>query len=342
LSGGYSAFEFQALIKPFCISDSAKVFRLTLLKHKRIHFGLKLVLLRLSLLRVPTKYELRTITSEVDVDKIDAAQAYEVWNSQPAFRRRLYKEARRMNRVRPLSEEVAVEVFNRVYPQILSYIKFISYSKLRFVAKSSNCELGDLHSELTLKVAQAFYKLLPSDKTESYITNYLKRVVHNHAMNIIQSNTTKRSGRLVNLGVDCNDTPIFSLVVASENQLNVSSVGDEQVSYEHLGSDNQMEKFELSFSVVQLLDKYKSRERKYRFLMILTGMRDEPFTEWLILTKKCRPTSTNVEVQMDTSSDQFLEWLCSYMHIGQSKANVFLLKVKKELGFDHSNNRKCA
>jgi len=122
----------------------------------------------------------------------------------------------------------------------------------------------------------------------------------------------------------------------------VSSVGDEQVSYEHLGSDNQMEKFELSFSVVQLLDKYKSRERKYRFLMILTGMRDEPFTEWLILTKKCRPTSTNVEVQMDTSSDQFLEWLCSYMHIGQSKANVFLLKVKKELGFDHSNNRKCA
>lgn len=343
LSGGYSAFEFQALIKPMCTTTSAKVFRLSLLKHKNIHFGIKLVLLELSLISKPSRQDFRAILKRVDVDSYDASQAYAIWQTQPSFRRRLAKDARRMNRVRDLSEEETVKVFNRVYPAILSYIKFISYKKLRFVAKSSNCELTDLHSELTLKVAQAFYRLLPSDKTESYITNYLKRVAHNHAMNMIQSNTTKRSGRLVNLGVDSNDNNIFSLIVVSENQLNVASVGDEQVSYEHLGEDTQMEKFELSFSLVQLLDKYKSKQRKYRFLQILTGVHDEAFTEWLVQNKRCKPTETNVDTQMTTSADTYLNWLCAYMHIGQSSANVFLLKVKKELGFDYSQqHRKCA
>ncbi len=342
LSGGYSAFEFQSLVKPMCIKISAKVFRLSLLKHKNIHFGIKLVLLELSLMHKPSKQDFRAIIKRIDVDAHDAVQAYAIWQTQPAFRRRLAKDARRMNRVRDISEDETIQVFNRVYPSILSYVKFISYKKLRFLAKSSNCELTDLHSELTLKVAQAFYRLLPSDQSESYITNYLKRVAHNHAMNMIQSNTTKRSGRLVNLGVDSNQNNIYSLVVVSENQLNVASVGDEQVSYEHLGEDNQMEKFELSFSLVQLLDKYKSKQRKYRFLQILTGVHDEQFTEWLVHNKKCKPSDTNVDLQMTTPSDLYLSWLCSYMHIGQDSANVFLLKVKKELGFDYSQHRKCA
>ena len=344
LSGGYTAFEYQALVKPFCVTQSAKDFRLTLLKYKSVHFGLKLLVLRLANLPSPDFSDFKSISREVDVDPVDARQAYRILAEQPSFRNRLRKESRRICRVMPLTEEYVVSLFNRLYPAVLSYVKAISFRTLRFVARSSNLDMTDLHSELMVKVVQAYYRLVPSDKSEPYLVNYLRRVAHNHAMNMIQSHTTQKRGRLLKVGTDAGNNPIFSLTVVSENQLNVSAMAGEEVGYADIGeTDDQMEKFELSFSITQLLDKYRQRTRKYRFLMILMGQDDGGFTEWLQGRRLCKESDTNSDLQMEVSSDQYLQWVCEFMHIGQRSANVFLLRVKKELGFDYvGSTRKAA
>ena len=344
LTGGYTAFEYQRLVKPFCVSMSAKDFRLTLLQHKQIHFGLKLLMLNLSLVARPDFTDFKRATQGIDVDPVDARQAYRVWLDQRPFRARLAKTARRINRVMPITEQYAVELFTRTYPLVLSYVRAITFKKLRFVARSCNLEMTDIHSELMVKVVQAFYKLCPTDMTEAHIVNYLRRAAHNHAMNIIQAATTQKRGRLIKVGHDQGDNPIFSLTVVSENQLNVAKgSGEESTSYDSVGDpDNQMEKFELSFSVTQLLDKYKSRTRKYRFLLILMGQEDAEFTEWLRARKLCSTSSTNFELQLEVSADQYLEWVCKFLHVGQSSANVFLLQVRKELGFDYAGTLKVA
>jgi len=344
LTGGYTAFELQALVKPFCVGTSAKEFRLKLLEHRPIYFGLKLFLLNLSVINRPDFTDFKAIVRKVGVDQVDARQAYRVWGDQSKFRARLKRVARKVSRFMPLTEGYATELFARVYPHVLSYVKSITYRKLRFIARSSNFCLADLHSELMLKVVQAFYKLVPADRTEAFVINYLRRVAHNHAMNLIQFSTTQKRGRLLKVGTDGDNNPIFSLTVMSENQLNVTSNPDKEIKYEDLGeSDDQIEKFELTFSIVQLLDKYRARAKKFRFLLILMGQEDSDFTEWLqrrgLLGKA---GSTNADLQMELSPDEYLHWVCKFMHVRQDSANVFLLKVRKELGFDYGTTLKAA
>ncbi len=336
LSGGYTAFEFQKMVKPFCVDMSAKAFRLKLFSIKRIHFGLKLMLLKLSRKPDSTFGDYKRIVETTDVDPEDAKQAYRIWREQEQFRKRLARQARRIARVTSITERSVRDQFERIHDDVERYVKFLTYKKLRFISSSNNMDWRDITGEIMLKVVHALYRICPTDKSDAYVTNYLKRVAHNHAMNMIKAYTTHKRGRLVQVGTTAKGLPIFSLSVVSENQITAVNESGEPIAYDELGErHNPMDEFELSFSVTQVLNRYRATARKYKFLRLLMGHDDKEFTEWLHQNGLAKRDDTNSDVQLRVDSEAYLSMVCRYLCVKREKAKVFLLKVKNELGLSH-------
>lgn len=336
LTKGISAFQFQYIIKPYCKGTgySAKTFRLKLHESRYLCLNLKLFLLRIARLKSVTISLVKELASELHIKVIDAKRMLQVWQQHPIFRKRMKAESRSIpkDQLYLLTEKGLNLFFSEVYADVYRYIRFLTYRKLRFIAKSSNVELTDLHNDLLSKVVQAFYALVPIEKTTAHVINYLKRVAHNHAMNIIKTETSLKRGRLVNVGTDKDNARVFSLLMVSENQMALPADGDTS-SYDeiHGGTSNNLEKFELEFSVSEILSKLQQRSKKYRFLQILMGHEDTEFTAWLQVRKIATKSEDNVDVQMKLSAADFNKLLSEFLNVTESKVNSFISKLRRDL-----------
>lgn len=336
LTKGISAFQFQYIIKPYCRGTgySAKAFRLKLHESRYLCLNLKLFLLRMARLKSVTLDVVKELATELSIKVIDAKRMLQVWKQHPIFRRRMKAEARAIPRDQTymLTEKGLNLFFSEIYGDVYKYIKFLAYKKLRFIAKSSNVELTDLHNDLLSKVVQAFYALVPIEKTQAHVINYLKRVAHNHAMNIIKTETSLKRGRLVNVGLDKDNARVFSLLMVSENQMALPEDGSDS-SYDeiHGGTSNNLDKFELEFSVSEILNKLQVRSKKYRFLQILMGHEDAEFTAWLQVRKVAGKNEDNVDVQMKLSTADFNKLLSEFLNVAEAKVNSFISRLRRDL-----------
>ena len=336
ITKGISAFQFQHTIKPYCKGTgfSAKDFRLKLHESRYLCLNLKLFLLRIALHKSVSLDMVKELAAELQVKVVDAKRLLQVWQQHPIFRKRLKAEARALPKDMTylLTEKGLNLFFSEIYGDVYKYIKFLAYKKLRFIAKSSNIELTDLHNDLLSKVVQAFYALVPIEKTPAHVINYLKRVAHNHAMNIIKTETSLKRGRLVNTGGDTHNSRSFSLLMVSENQMTPTGDGGES-SYDevHGGTSNNLEKFELEFSVSEILSKLQQSSKKYRFLKILMGHEDTEFTVWLQTRKYAGRNEDNVDVQMKLSATEFNKLLSEFLNVAESKVNLFISRLRKDL-----------
>lgn len=346
ITGQCSAFEYQRFVKPYCTKEtkSAKNIRLGLLKHKEIYFRLKLFALRYASSKL---IDVAPLRREIGISLKDSRLTKSVIDTEIQLARRLRKVRRDLGKDAPLDEQYFDSELKVLCSSVIKYIKTIVWRKLRFVAKSSNFDLQDLHQDLLIKVIQAYYQVVPTVKSYQHIMNYLCRTAHNHAMNLINTNTSQKRGRLVNVGVDNAKNNIFTLLVTSENQLNASSIEGEEVNYENLSSFHPMEKFELEFSVSQVLDGYKRQSRKHRLLLLLMGAFDLEFTEWLRERNLIRIDETNEDLQARCIENY--KYLCmKFLKVGEKRAESFLKSVGKKLGYerteesDNDDNRYIA
>lgn len=335
ITKGISAFAFQHLIKPYCKKDgpSAKVFRLRLHKTKYLGLDMKMFLLRLSIVKTVTLRLVKELTSEFELYVTDAKRVLHVWRTQSALRARLKSAARALpkSEAHLLTHSGLTALFTKLYPRIFKYIKFITYKKLRFLVRSTNQTHEDFHNELLEKVVQAFYSQVPIVKDEAYLTNYLNRAAHNHAINIIKSETTLKRGRLISAGVDRNGLPRYELLCAAENQRAVRADAQEHVSYTDVDTGNDMQYFELQFSVSQILSTLEQRSKKHRMLMLFMGTEDKEFTDWLRSVKAATRAEDNVDVQSKVSVTAFNRLVSEFLHVSETKTNVFLLGLRKKL-----------
>ena len=344
LSKGTTAFEYQEIIKKFCAgqSFSAKVFRLRLHTTKYIALTLKLFILRLSSTRSTSTDEAKAIGKELGVCNSDAKRIYEFWGTHRKFKARLkslYRAIPKESRIYLLDSELQ-KYFAAIYASVYKYVKYITYTKLRFIAKSSNLELADLHNDIITKVLQTFYALVPIVTPEAHVVNYLKRAAHNHAINIIKTETTQKKGRLVSTGFDHENNRTFSLLMVSENQM-AATVDSENTPYDEVHNDgtNSLANFELEFSVAEILTKLKQRGKKVRLLKILMGNEDQEFTDWLRLRGKCTPESDNVDVQNKVAIKEYNMLVSEFLHVSEDKLNVFLFSLRKDLALEFKTSK---
>lgn len=344
LSGYCTAFEFQHCLKPYCVGlgFSAKDFRLRLHTTHYFSLSIKMFLFHIGLHRTVEPDTAKAITAYLSVAKCDSTNILDIWSRFPKLRSHVKSVVRQVPKEqRHLMDPETLDLyFSTIYASILKYVKFISYTKLRFIARTSNCELGDLQNDIMLKVSKSLHSLVPIRIPEAHIVNYLKRCAHNCAMNIIESETTQKRGRLVNMGLDASNQRTFSLLVMSENQM-LFNPENPDATYDSLYSDDgQIDKFELEFSVSEILNRYRKTEKKYRFLCILMGTEDEEFTKFLFNLNECSEHEDNVDVQSRLPVKDFNKLLSRFLRIREKDANVFMLRIAKRLAIPMNNNKE--
>lgn len=340
LTNGITAYQFQEVIKPYLPKGiSAKVFRLFLMGCKYNYFTLKLFVLQLTTVRRGDRVSALALAKKTGVTLKDAKLIFTLWDCSPNFKRRIKTWAGGLPKNSDLSLKGLEKDFStNIYPDVLKKIKGITYTKLRFICKASNLDHSDLHNELSLKALQAYYKIVPDARGTLFTINYVKQAVHNHAMNLIQSATTQKGGRLVNTGVDRNNNRVFSLLEVSENQmpgsLRTSTDGDSSdfaLETQSWCATDPTESLENEITVSTLLDKYKFKAKKSRLLHILMGVTDDEFTLWLSSRKLCSPLEDNSDLQERISSTDFRKLISQFLHVNDDKVNIFLTQLQTQM-----------
>lgn len=338
LTKGISAFKFQNVMKPFCkgMGFSAKNFRLKLHESRYISLNLKLFLLRLSRYKSIDLSIVKALTAELELKVTDAKRMVTVWEQHSEFRKRLKAEARAIPQHRlELLTMPGIDKYFRdvVYNNLLRFIKWDVYRKLRFISDSKNEEYRDLYNDVLAKAVQAYYWMMPvAAKTDLHVRNSLNRTAHNHIVNIIKAETSQKRGRLVPIGVDVHGRPINQLVVASQNQM-APVEGQEDSAYDevHGGTANNLDRFELEFSISEILSKLRAHSKKHRFVQVLMGHEDAEFTAWLQERKTASRKEDNVDVQLRVSTQEFTKLIGDFLNVEEDKCNKFLAKLRKEL-----------
>lgn len=349
ITKGITAFKYQKVLKPYCkgLSFSAKDFRLSLHESRYMILNLKLFTLRLGRHKSLTLPLIKEITENLQVRITDAKRIVQVWEQHSGFRKRIKTEARSIpqHRLELLTLEGVGQYFgNVIYNDVMRYIRFMVYKKLRFVVSSNNDEFTDYQNDVLAKVVQAFYTMIPVvDKTDLHVLNGLKQTVHNHIINIIKSETSQKRGRLIPVGVDAQGRVINKLMVESENQMAIVE-GQEDSSYDELhgGTGNNMDRFELEFSISEILGKLAVTSKKHRFLQILMGQEDAEFTAWLQVRKIATRSEDNVDVQMKTSTEDFNRMLGEFLNVEERKLAAFINSLRNQLALPKDMGRAKA
>jgi hypothetical protein len=302
--------SLQANIKP---EYSHKKARLALQERKSV-FSIKLYVCAASYYN--TGYS-KTMASVYDIPEVDAMLVAKSLASDDNLR----LAAKRLeDRSKLLTVKEYDTLYTQVvYPAALGYAKKLTYSKLRFISKFDNLQLDDLTAELLHKSVISYYKLMPdSSKSTAHIVNYVKRSIHNHAVNTIKFYTSQRRGRLKG-----NKETGYTLIASSQNQNQLLGVDADDDVLETAGIDTS-EQFFLTSSVESVLKQYPANSTRYRILYILMGGLDYEFTQFLHYKKYCRKRETNIQLQERTTNQAFnfivaqyfqisYRWLCRFL-----------------------------
>jgi hypothetical protein len=327
LIGATGAFDFQRHIKHLCKSKSAKSFRLVLREHRYSNLDLKLYVLHMA------KYGSHRITqmsARYGIIWRDAKLAHLLMTENTWFRRLAIAQAKTcVYGAESLSYEAIHDMFDNIYPRVLGYIKHITYSKLRFLVKSTNSTYQDFHSELSIKLVQSFYALVPVQIPEAHLVNYLKRSIHNHAINMIKSGTTQKRGRMVS-EMDKSGVRNFSMLCMSQNQMALTSTGELQ---DVDGVDDSAAIFEARFSIVEVLKQLREGSPKYKFLSIMLGHEDKLFSQWLRDSGNCAKHEDNLDVQHSTDPEAYTALVRTYLKATQENIDTFFESLKLQMAW---------
>lgn len=328
--GATGAFDFQRHIRHLCGTKSAKVYRLSLCSHVYTNLSIKLYLVHLAIAN-PSPHLAQKLADRYEISNRDAKLLRWLLINNDWFRKLVLRSVKSKSyRVEDLSHSAIHGTFNRVFPSVLKYIKHVTYTKLRFLVKSTNSDFQDYHSELSAKIVQEFYSMMPNSMGDAHLTNYLKRIVHNHAINMIKSGTTQKRGRLTSTVEDSSGNRKFSMLCLSQNQMPLSELGE---AADVGGKDDSAGLFELRFSISEVLDTVKANSRKYRFLTLLLGAEDKEFSEWLRASGVCGQSEDNVDVQHRTTPDRYTELLSSFLKVSGSSVSSFFASLKHQLAW---------
>jgi len=250
---------------------------------------------------------------------------------QRGFRAEMQKSERlrsiERNQVSIKAFQEVFNLFNKIYPAIMQHIKRRVYTKLRFISVSSNMEFYDLQMELMCKALQTYVKMIPTDKSELYITNYIRTSVSNHTTNMIKSYTSQKRKRMVQGAADGFGGYKYEIPVMSENQL-FKTFGIEHPTYDSMLGANQIQdstkSAEDSLNLQSVIKKFGITRKRRAFIRLMAGQESKCFSKYLADTKRINHDQDNVDYSDEVDSETYLEAVCRHLNIRSWKAKRFL------------------
>lgn len=338
VTGVIDAYGFQRDIKRVDITQSSysgQKFRLELTKKAYYLLNLKYAALNLALNPINVKM-LETLHKGFGITLPDVLLLRTIFSRQN-FRREMRASPRMVNidskTIGPRDMDKVRKTFASFQAPIMRHIRNKTYKKLRFVANSENSEHRDIHSEIMTKALTVYYSMMPTDKSEAYVLNYIRRSCTNHVLNIIDSATTEKRGRLKNAGSDGYGGQNFELKVVSENQ-QTHHVGNEMEPTDFGGTLNDHNrsdatKLESDIVVSRLLNKYKGRKRAA--LNILCGNYDQKFTKWLLARGRIKEGEDHQDLQQRVVHTTFIGLLADFLGVMRNSFEKFVAHVGRNL-----------
>ncbi len=129
------------------------------------------------------------IKAEFDIPKADVLFVLE--RLKTADKTLIRKKAKSL-RIAPINEQIK----NNILKSITSYVKWIAFSKLRYLAQYHHEEQEDFENELFICAISVMNKQ-DSCKIPLKLENIIKKSVHNHALNIIEKANRFKRARIV-------------------------------------------------------------------------------------------------------------------------------------------------
>lgn len=337
VTGVIDAYAFQRDIKRVDITQSSfsgQKFRLELTKKAYYLLNLKYAALNLTLNTINVKM-LETLHKGFGISLPDVLLLRTIFSRQN-FRREMRNSPRLANidrkTIEPRDMERVRKTFATFQAPIMKHIRNKTYKKLRFVANSENSEHRDIHSEIMTKALTVYYGMVPTTHSDAYVLNYIRRSCTNHVLNIIDSATTEKRGRLKNTGKDGYGGSNYELKVVSENQQSVA--GDDMEPTEFAGTINDNNrsdatKLESDIVVSRLLKKYKGR--KHAALNILCGNYDQKFTKWLLVRGRIKEGEDHQDLQQRVVHTTFIGLLADFLGVVRVSFEKFVAHVGRNL-----------
>jgi hypothetical protein len=328
----HDAFAFQrnisALLKKCRNKISSKEFRLRYIDRGYFCLNLKYFCASLVVFAGSRLQALRYFKF-YEVKREDAALIYKLYRKDTEFRDGLDSALSEVTFNDLVSLADIKATFDTIKESVAKYINMLTYKKLRFIRDSNNLHSGDLQNELMLKAIKTYYLNIPTKKDVKHLTNYVKRAVHNCAVNLIKAFTSGKRARLLNEGKDKYGGFEYCLQVSSENQMRVSSADDSLPQLENLGQcEGEYARVDFDLSVSNLIEnKLSASDKKKTLLTIILGRYDVRFTEWLRKRKIISRNADNAELSDKAPGKPYLSYAAEYLKISPAKAVDFLRSV---------------
>ena len=337
-AGGSTAFEYQKWLhcKMHLAYDtggkplSGKDFRLKLDALGYCILNIKLFVQHVLGTRGALSNETlaRKIAREFEIDPTDARRIHKLLTRR-SFRGVLSKT--KVNHVPMSLREVELLWEHEVHPHVVKKARIVAHKRLRFLAKSQNVELSSFVDDLIGGAIRAYYKCLPTTKGISYILNYVKRSVENYALNIIESDTTEKRGRLICTGLDASGVRQFSMLVTSSSQMRQSVDGDgNSIDVMDLIGDGgrHVEQTEAAVLVRQLMRTVKEGSKGSTYLSLLLGEPDQRFTAWLRAKRAIPKDQDNTDLEYLVSHDAHHRLIAEFLSVEPERARRFMQKMR--------------
>lgn len=322
------AFDFHA------VGSSPQRFRLHLSDTSYLHLNIKFFCLNV-IKRGMTRNNLIKFKDDFGILRNDVVLLKKVFQQ-----RGLRTELRNSDRLSKIEKDQidkrafkgVFRTFDNIYPSLMKHIKNRTYTKLRFVSVSSNMEFYDLHMELMCKALQTYIKMVPTDKTELHIANYLRSSVSNHTTNMIKSYTTQKRQRMVQGASDGFGGHHYEIPVMSENQL-FKTFGLDNASYETMRSSDSVSeettRQESDMTFQMLLQRFGKTQKRKVFIMLIALQEHSEFTEHLREKDKIAPDQDNVDFGEIAGEDGYLKEVCDFLSLAENRARNFMKYIAR-------------
>jgi len=321
----------KVVLKSNDIKESSKVFRYALTENCYFALNLKMFIYEYTTrLLSPTKNRdaVKACIKKFGIKKADFMLFLRFYDNKNNRRitKAVFREYKKQ--VIPSPKEVRAN-FSLMHEVLLKYCRTLTFKKLTFIVNSNNMSPQDMHYELIYKALKTYYLMLPTNKDDLYILNYIKRAIHNHAMNTIQKFKFAKRDRLQGI-LEADGSYTFNMQTVSENQIRVSGNGGltEEIDTGAIvnGStiDKSYEEHDSKATIKKLIRMYKNKKR--RLLQLIVGEYDEDFTDFLHRCKKVSKRTNNVELY-DTNIEEYKTQACNYLNIERDACDRFLKHV---------------
>lgn len=326
-----AAFDFKGA------GISAQQFRLMLADSGYIHLNLKFFCLNL-IKKGASPKNIDNCAETFNISRNDAVLVKKVFK-QKGFQSSVKKHEAiqnlEMEDINRSSFLLVYEQFNVVHPILMKHIKNKTYTKLRFISVSSNVEFYDFHMELICKAFQTYiHKLVPGKYSDAYVTNYIKRALSNHIVNIIKSYDTQKRRRMQQSGKDGFGGFRYEVPVISENQL-YHAFGVENMIYENMrNSDiNSEEEAETegNISFRMIMEKFGFTKKRRLFIYLMAQQEHFGFTSFLQKNNLIEKSEDNIDYYTYAGNEDYFNQVCQYLQVGTNSASKFIRRVGKKI-----------